>query len=158
MKLSLLFIPFFIFLQTDSCGDDTVDDGGSINENFVEFLGVRNEAAGGCNIQSMGNPQVCTYVGSYNNAGQGYTISISHTGDCRTATFNLRDNLNSPSNAQLFLQITENGVAIETYLGNSGTVNLGDFGSSSSMEFEGTVISSSTGEEETISGFMECVL
>ena len=123
MKLSLLFIPFFIFLQTDSCGDDTVDDGGSINENFVEFLGVRNEAAGGCNIQSMGNPQVCTYVGSYNNAGQGYTISISHTGDCRTAT-----------------------------------VNLGDFGSSSSMEFEGTVISSSTGEEETISGFMECVL
>lgn len=157
MKLKLfIMLPLFIILQGGGCSSD--DDSGSINDNFVTFLGVTNEASGGCNIETTTGDFFCSYTGGYLNDGLSYTISVSHTGLCSTSTYNLRDNLDSPSNALFFIQIASNGVATDTYIGHSGSIDLGDFGVSSSMDFSGTVIHTQTGEEETISGFMECPL
>jgi len=157
MKFSIAFIFLAIFLQTGSCDDDSNDVGGSINENFVEFLGVRNEASGGCNEESIGSSEsTCVYAGAYTNEGLGYAIAVSHEGLCRSATFNLRDNFDQSNNAFFVLQITEDGVAIETFLGFSGIVEVTDTGNISSLRFNGTVVSTLTGEEETIEGFLEC--
>jgi len=160
MKLSLFFIPFFIFLQTNGCSeDDSVTPDTTINENFIEFLGVRNVAAGGCNEESTsGTESICVYGGGYTNAGLTYAIAVSHQGLCRSATFNLRDNFDESGNSFFIIQVAENGVAIENYFGNTGTVRVTDTGNITSIEFSGTVVSSSTGIEETISGFMECGL
>ena len=157
MKLILLFtLPLILFMQAGSCGDDTSDDG-FINDTFVTFLGTTNDANGGCNIESMsGTQSSCTYAGSYNLDGQGYAISVSHTGICRSATFQLRDNINQPSNALFIVQITEDGVAVETFTGFSGTVDLVDAGTITSMAFNGTVLNTETGDEQAISGYMEC--
>jgi len=156
MKLSVLLIPLFVFLQTGSCDDDSMDNI-TINENFVEFLGVRNEASGGCNEESIGSSEsTCVYAGAYSNGGLGYAIAVSHQGLCRSATFNIRDNFDQSSNAFFVVQITEDGVAIETFLGFSGIVEVTDTGNISSLDFNGTVVSTLTGEEETIRGFLEC--
>ena len=160
MKLAIFLLPLLFFLQTGGCGDDdSVDDGGSINENFIEFLGTRNVASGGCN---QGNPTssnpTCAYGGGYSLDGLCYAIALSHTGFCRTASFNLRDNINQASNAFFIIQIAENGVATETFLGSTGWVDVFDSGTVTGFEFSGTVISTLTGEEETISGYMECPL
>ena len=147
-----------MFMQAGSCGDDdSQDDGGSINENYVEFLGSRNDANGGCNVESItATESTCVYSGGYSRDGLSYTIVVSHTGLCRSATFGLRDNFDQPSNAFFVIQVAENGVATETYLGFSGSVNVTDTGNVTSMSFEGVVVSNSTGKEETIKGFLEC--
>lgn len=153
-------IPLFIVLQGGGCESD--DDGGSTDgtiNNFITFLGVTNNANGGCNIQSDDGLDIsCTYTGFYQLNGLSYTIAISHEGVCRTGTFNLRDDLDQPSNAYFILQVASDGVAIDTFLGFSGTVDLVDSGISSSMSFDGTVVNTETGEEEAISGFIQCPL
>jgi len=159
MKVWIFLISLLVLLQMDSCGeDDSLDDGGSINENFVEFLGERNDANGGCNVESTTGDFSCTYSGAYTDDGLGYAIAVTHEGLCRTATFNLRDNIDQSSNAFFILQVTENGVAIDTYLGSSGTIMVTDTGVVTSLEFSGTVVNTVTGEEEEIEGFMECPL
>lgn len=156
MKFSIFLLPLLFFLQAGSCGDDTEDDTSS-NLNFVVFLGETNEANGGCNVSSNpGSDPSCVYAGSYTSGGLGYAIAISHTGFCRTASFNLRDNLDQPSNAFFVIQETENGVGIETYVGTSGSISLVDDGIIRSMSFSGTVTSLETGSTETIEGFIEC--
>ncbi len=158
MKLSLFFIPLFLFLQSNGCSeDDSVTPEGTINENFIEFLGVRNEASGGCNQESTsGTEFICVYGGGYLNGGLSYTIAVSHLGLCRTASFNLRDDVDQAGNSFFIIQVAEDGVAIENYYGTTGTVNVTDSGNLTSIEFSGTVTSTLTGIEETISGFMEC--
>ncbi len=159
MKLAIFFLPLLFFLQTGGCEGDDSDDLGSINENFIEFLGTRNVAVGGCN---QGGPTssdpTCVYTGGYSLGGLSYTVAVSHTGFCRSASFNLRDNLDSDSNAFFIIQIAESGVATETFLGSTGWVEVFDAGTITGFEFNGTVISLLTGEEEDISGFMECPL
>ncbi len=156
MKLLHLFIliPVFLILQDSSCSSD--DDGGSINNNFITFLGTTNEASGGCNVQSQGLEIRCTYSGFYTLSGLSYTIGVTHNGPCTIGTFNLTDNLNSESNAFFILQVAEDGVAIETYYGISGSIELNDYGTGSNMEFSGTVYNTSTLDEFDISGFIEC--
>lgn len=156
MKLKfLVLVPLLIVLQGGACSSD--DDGGSINDNYVTFLGITNEATGGCNVESQGGLDIiCVYSGFYQLDGLSYGIGISHSGVCRTGTFNLRDDLDQPSDAFFVLQITDNGVVIDTYVGSSGTVDLSDSGTSTSMRFIGTVTNLETGEEEAIDGFMEC--
>jgi hypothetical protein len=157
MKLAIFMIPVFLFLQSSGCSDDSSDDGGSINENFVEFAGVRYEASGGCNVESInGQDASCVYAGAFRSGGLGYAIAISHEGFCRSATFNLRDNLDQPSHAYFVMQITEDGVAIETFLGTSGTIDLTDSGNVSSIDFAGTITSVETGMTESIEGYLEC--
>ena len=150
MKIKLLLmIPLFIFLQGGGCSsdDDGANDGTA--DNYITFLGVTNDANGGCNIQSDDGLDIsCTYTAFYQLDGLSYTIAISHEGECRTGTFNLRDDLDQPSNAYFILQIAEDGVPIETYLGFSGTVNLVDTGISSSVSFDGTVVNIDSGIEE----------
>lgn len=161
MKYLMYIFSFLLLLQADSCGDDdSIDDGGgeTLSENFVEFLGVRSEASGGCNIENTMGEFSCTYAGAYTDSGLGYSIAVTHTGLCRTATFNLRNNLDQESNAAFIIQVTSNGVAVDTYLGSTGTVNVTDSGITSSLGFNGTVINTTTGEEETIVGFIECPL
>ncbi|MEP0262536.1 hypothetical protein [Dokdonia sp.] len=159
MKTWIAIISFFILLQTDSCSsDDSSDDGGFINENFVEFLGVRSDANGGCNIETTTGNFSCTYAGAFTSGGLNYAIAVTHEGLCRTASFNLRDNLDQPSNAVFILQATSDGVAVETYFGNTGTINVTDSGTVTSLRFNGTVINTATGDEETIEGFVECIL
>lgn len=158
MKIKLLLmIPLFIILQGGGCSND--DDGGSdgtIN-NYINFLGTTNDGNGGCNIQSDDGLDIsCTYSAFYQRDGLSYTIAVSHEGICRTGTFNMRDNLDQPSNAYFFLQVASDGVGIENYFGFSGTVELIDTGISSSIRFNGTVISSLSGEEEAIEGFVQC--
>ena len=160
MKLKLLLIiPLSILLQ-GGCSSD--DDGGSTDgtsDNFITFLGTTNDANGGCNIQSEDGLDVsCTYSAGYQFDGLSYTIAVSHEGICRTGTFNMRDNRDQPSNAYFFLQVASEGVGIENYFGFSGTVDLVDTGVSSNMRFSGTVVSSLTGEEEAIEGFVQCPL
>ncbi len=155
----LLMIPLFIVLQGGGCSDD--DDGTTdgTSNNFITFLGVTNDASGGCNVQSdTGLDISCSYSGFYQLDGLSYTVTITHEGVCTTGTFNLRDNLDQPSHAYFILQVASNGVAVDTYLGFSGTVDLVDSGISSSMSFEGTVVHTVTGEEEAISGFIQCPL
>jgi len=152
-------IPLYFFLQGGGCSSD--DDGGNdgTNDNFITFLGVTNDANGGCNIQSDDGLDIsCTYSAGYQFDGLSYTIAVSHEGICRTGTFNMRDNLDQPSNAYFFLQVASDGVGIENYFGFSGTVDLVDTGSSSNMRFSGTVVSSLSGEEEAIEGFLQCPL
>ena len=160
MKIKLLLmIPVFIFLQGGGCSDD--DDSGTdgTNNNYITFLGVTNDANGGCNIQSDDGLDIsCTYSAGYQLDGLSYTIAVSHEDLCRTGTFNMRDNLDQPSNAYFFLQVASDGVGIENYFGFSGTVELVDTGISSNMRFNGTVINSSTGVEELIEGFVQCPL
>jgi len=159
MKLNLLILlPLFIVLQGGGCSsDDDASDGA--NDNFINFLDTTNTGNGGCNIQSDDGLDVsCTYSAFYQRDGLSYTIAITHEGECRTATFNLRDNLDQPSNAYFVLQVASNGVAIDTYLGFSGTVDLVDTGTSSSVSFDGVVINTTTGEEEAIEGFVQCPL
>lgn len=158
MKLSIFLIPLLFFLQTGGCGgDDTSDDGGFVNENFIEFLGARNEASGGCN---QGNPTssnpTCVYGGGYQAGGLSYTIAVTHTGFCRNATFNLRDNLDQASNAFFIMQIADNGVAMENFFGSTGSVEVFDSGTITGLSFSGTVVSQTDGSVETISGYMEC--
>lgn len=157
MKNYLFAIPFFLFLQTGSCDDDTTESNPS-RDNFITFLDATNQAFGGCNVETATGDFFCTYTGGYMSGGLSYTVSISHSGLCRTATFNLSDNLDNPSDALVFMQISSSGVATETYIGSSGTVNLSDSGINSSMEFSGTVTNTETGEIEEISGYMECGL
>ena len=160
MKIKLLLmIPLFIILQGGGCSND--DDNGTdgTNNNFITFLGTTNDGNGGCNIQSDDGTYVsCTYSAFYQRDGLSYTIAINHEGVCRTGTFNLRDNLDQPSNVYFIMQVASNGVAIDTYLGFSGSVNLSDTGVSSSVRFEGTVVNISTGDEEEIEGFVQCPL
>ncbi|WP_299222871.1 hypothetical protein [uncultured Psychroserpens sp.] len=159
MKIKLLLMmPLFIFLQGGGCSDD--DDGSdNTNANFINFLDTTNDGNGGCNIQSDDGLDIsCTYSAFYQRDGLSYTIAISHEGVCRSGTFNLRDNLDQPSNVYFILQVASNGVAVDTYLGFSGTVNLTDTGTSSSIRFNGTVINTDTGEEEPIEGFVQCPL
>ncbi|WP_299364977.1 hypothetical protein [Winogradskyella sp.] len=158
MKLKLLvLIPLLIVLQGGGCSSDDDDGGGSINDNFVTFLGETTEATGGCNVESQGGLDItCVYSGFYQLDGLTYGIAVSHEGTCRSATFNLRDELNDSSDAFLVLQITDNGVVVETYVSISGSVDLVDAGTVSSMRFEGTMRNLATDEEETIEGFIEC--
>lgn len=159
MKMNLLLmIPLFIILQGGGCSSD--DDGSDgTSDNFINFLGTTNDGNGGCNIQSDDGLDIsCTYSAFYQRDGLSYTIAISHEGECRTGTFNLRDNLDQPSNAYFVLQVASNGVAIDTYLGFSGTVNLTDTGANSSVRFDGTVVNISSGEEKAIEGFVSCPL
>lgn len=159
MKIKLLLmIPLFIFLQGGGCSsdDDTIPNDGT-SDNFITFLGITNDANGGCNIQSDDGLDIsCTYSAFYQLDGLSYTIAVSHEGECRTGTFNLRDDLDQPSNAYFILQVASDGVAIDTYLGFSGTVDLVDTGISSSVSFEGTVVNTETGVEEAIVGFIQC--
>lgn len=157
MKIKLLLmIPLFVFLQGGGCSSDDDSSDGTV-DNYITFLGVTNDANGGCNIQSDDGLDIsCTYSAYYQLDGLSYTIAISHEGECRTGTFNLRDNLDQPSNVYFILQVAENGVATATYLGFSGTVNLVDTGISSSVSFDGTVINNITGDEEAIVGFVQC--
>jgi len=157
MKLSLFVLPLFFVLQTGSCDDDSSDTEVPVNDNYIEFLGARNVASGGCNQEAVsGTETICVYTGGYSAGGLGYTVSVSHLGLCRSATFNMRDNLDQVSNGLFILQITENGVGIENYFGSTGTINVTDTGTGSSISFNGTIISTTTGEEQTITGFMEC--
>ncbi|WP_298904376.1 hypothetical protein [uncultured Psychroserpens sp.] len=156
MKIKLLMLlPLFILLQVGGCSDDdSADDTGN---NFINFLGTTNDGNGGCNVQSDDGLDVsCTYTAFYQRDGLSYTIAVTHNGECRTATFNMRDNLDQPSHAYFLLQVASNGVAIDNYLGFSGTVDLVDTGVSSSIRFNGTVVNTVTGEEEAIEGFVQC--
>lgn len=160
MKTWIVITSLFMLLQTDSCSsDDSQDDGGSINENFVEFLDVRSDANGGCNVEtSSGGSFSCTYVGSFVNNGLSYTISVTHSGVCRTATFNMRNNIDQPGNALVLLQGAENGQVVSAYFGSTGSIQLTDSGTITTIDFNGIVINNETGEEEDIIGFMECIL
>lgn len=156
MKLKLLVLmPLLIVLQGGGCSSD--DDGGSINDNYVTFQGETTEATGGCNVESQGGLDIsCVYSGFYQFDGLTYGIAVSHEGFCTTATFNLNDELGDPNDAFLVLQITDNGVVVETFVSVSGTVSLVDAGTVTSMRFEGTMMNLQTGEQESIEGFMEC--
>ena len=156
MKLSLFILPLFFMLQLDTCSSDDSSDG-PVNNSFITFSGETNEAFGGCNVQSQNNPIFCTYVGSTTLAnGNTIGISFSHSGICRTATFNFSDVLDD-GDAVVIVQIATDGVVTDTYIGLSGIVDLGDFGATSNMDFSGDVIHSETGEIESISGFIECL-
>ncbi|WP_299523280.1 hypothetical protein [Winogradskyella sp.] len=157
MKLKLLvLIPLLIVLQGGGCSSDD-DGGGSINDSYVTFLGETTEATGGCNVESQGGLEtICVYSGFYQLDGLTYGIAVSHEGFCISATFNLRDELNESSDAFLVLQITDNGVVVETYVSISGSVDLVDAGTATSMRFEGTMRNLQTGEEEPIEGYIEC--
>nr|WP_321234470.1 hypothetical protein [uncultured Psychroserpens sp.] len=159
MKIKLLILlPLFIFLQGGGCSSDD-DSSDGTNDNFINFLGTTNDGNGGCNIQSDDGLDVsCVYTAFYQRDGLSYTIAVTHTGECRTATFNMRDNLDQPSHAFFLLQVASNGVAIDNYLGFSGTVDVVDSGISSSIRFDGTVVNTVTGEEEAIEGFVQCAL
>lgn len=159
MKFSLFILPLFIFLQIGSCGeDDTSTDIGSINDSFITFLGETNEAFGGCNVQSQNNPIFCTYNAHTTLAnGDTVAISISHSGVCRTATFNLSDNIDNDGDALVFVQIATNTVVTDTYIGNTGIVELGDFGLNSSMELVGDVRHTETGSILSIVAYIECL-
>ncbi|MEY8849762.1 hypothetical protein AB9K26_13165 [Psychroserpens sp. XS_ASV72] len=159
MKIKLLvLIPLAIFLQ-GGCSDD--DDGGSdgTNNNYITFQGVTNDGNGGCNVQSdTGLDISCVYSVFYQLDGLSYGIAISHDGVCRSGTFNLSDGIDQSSDAFFVLQITSDGVPVETFVGSSGTVDLVDSGVSSSASFDGTVISLDTGVTESISGYVKCPL
>ncbi|MEO1030692.1 MAG: hypothetical protein AAFX55_04770 [Bacteroidota bacterium] len=157
MKLKLLvLLPLFIVLQGGGCSSDD-DDGGSINDSFVTFLGETTEATGGCNVESQGGlDTTCVYSGFYQLDGLTYGIAISHEGFCTSATFNLNDELDDSSDAFLVLQITDNGVVVETYVSTSGSADLVDAGTVTSMRFEGTMRNLETGAEEAIEGYIEC--
>lgn len=158
MKIKLLILlPLFIFLQGGGCSSDDENGTDGTNDNFINFSDTANDGNGGCNIQSDDGLDIsCTYSAFYQRDGLSYTIAVTHNGECRTATFNMRDNLDQPSNAYFILQIASNGVAIDNYLGFSGTVNLVDTGISSSIRFDGTVVNTVTGVEEAIEGFVQC--
>ena len=152
-------LPLFIILQGGGCSND--DDGGSdgTNNNFVTFQGVTNNANGGCNVQSDDGLDIfCVYSAFYQLDGLSYNIAISHEGVCRSATFNLVNDYDQPSNASFVLQIASEGVPVETFVGSSGTINLVDSGVSSSISFDGTIVSLNTGTSETISGYVKCPL
>ncbi len=161
MKLKLLLlIPMLIFLQGGACSSD--DDGGSDDNNptnFIRFQGITNEGNGGCNVQADEGLDIsCVYSLFYQLDGLSYAIAISHEGVCRSATFNLTDSLDQPSDAFFVLQITSEGVPVETFVGLSGSIDLVDTGVSSSATFEGTIVSLDTGVAEDISGFVKCPL
>lgn len=159
MKTYLFALPLVLFLQTGSCDDDSGDSGMSDSENFVTFLGETNDPFGGCNVESTSNDEFfCVYNGGYNADGVGYSIAVSHTGLCRTATFNMSNDTQAGGDALFVVQLTVEGIVTDTYVGNSGTVNVSDSGLNSSIEFEGTVINLETGVEEAISGYIACGL
>jgi len=159
MKSLIFMFPLIMFLQTGSCSDDTTtDDGGPLNDNYVSFLGETNEASGGCNVESSTGDFFCTYAGGYTSSGESYTISISHMGLCRTASFAMRNNADEAGNALFILSIASSGVSTATYTGFSGTVNVTDSGTQTSMQFNGTVINVATGDEEAIEGYIACGL
>lgn len=159
MKTYLFALPLLLFMQTGSCDDDSDTTSDDSSSNFVTFLGETNDAFGGCNVESTDDDLfICVYNGGYNANGQGFTIAVSHTGLCRTASFTLDSEATNDGEAQFIIQISESGVAVETFVGVSGTVNVSDSGVNSSIEFNGTVVSLTSGEEETISGFIECGL
>lgn len=160
MKSYIFLFPLFFFLQTGSCSDDSDGDtGGPLTDNYVSFLGETNEASGGCNVESTSDAEFfCTYAGGYTSGGESYTISISHRGVCRTASFAMSDNANEAGRAQFILSIATSGVSTATYWGTSGTINVTDTGVQSSMEFNGTVLNVATGDEEVIEGFIACGL
>ena len=156
MKSYLFMLPLALFLQTGSCDDDS-DGGDNTPSNFVTFQGETNSAFGGCNVESTSNDEfICVYNGGYNADGLGYGIAVSHLGLCRTATFNMSNEPTDSGEALFVLQITADGVVMETFVGSSGTVNVFDGGLSSSIEFDGTLVSLDTGATETISGFIAC--
>lgn len=159
MKSYIFMLPLLLFLQTGSCDDDEGTTTNNTPDNFVTFQGVTNDAFGGCNVDSdTAGEFICVYNGGYNLDGQGYGIAVSHTGVCRTATFNMSNDTEEDGDALFVLQITESGVVVETFVGASGTVNVFDSGINSSVEFDGTVVSLNTGLTETISGYIECGL
>ncbi len=160
MKSYIFLFPLFMLLQTGFCSDDSSgDDGGPLNDNFVSFLGEINEASGGCNVESTSDAEFfCTYAGGYTSGGESFTISISHRGVCRTATFALRDSANEAGSALFILSIATSGVSTATYYGLTGTINVTDTGVQSSIEFNGTVLNVATGDEEVIEGFIACGL
>ena len=160
MKTYLFALPLLLFLQTGSCDDD---EGGTTTDttpdNFVTFQGETLEAFGGCNVESTDDDLfICVYSGGFRANGLGYAIGVSHLGLCRTATFNISDEPTDSGDASFVIQASMDGVAVESFIGVSGTVNVFDSGASSSIEFEGTVVSLESGEEETIAGFIACEL
>ncbi|NRA91985.1 MAG: hypothetical protein HRU26_04765 [Psychroserpens sp.] len=161
MKIKLLLmIPLMIFLQGGACSsddDDGSDDG--TNNNFILFQDVSSIPTGGCNIQSdAGLETLCNYLANYQIDGLNYGIAISHEGFCRTGTFNLGNDFQGEGNTSFILQITDQGIPVETFVGVSGTVDLSDSGASSSMSFEGIIVSLDTGVQESIEGFVHCPL
>ncbi|MEM1002321.1 MAG: hypothetical protein AAGH46_06715 [Bacteroidota bacterium] len=160
MKFKLIFLlPLIFFLQVGGCSDDEDENNDGNIESFVTFQGETNTAVGGCNVQSdAGLDILCNYLANYQLNGLNYGIAISNDGICRTATFNLSNDFEGDGNALFVLQITDNGIPLETFVGVSGTIDLVDSGVSSSMRFQGTIISLDTGVEETIEGFVQCPL
>jgi hypothetical protein len=152
MKLKLFLIPFIIFLQVGGCEDD--DSSSSSSGSTVTFMGETVSAQGGCNTQSTsGGFITCSYVGGFTVDGVSYGVSVSHTDVCRTATFNMTDNTND-GNALFFISTSNSGGGFFT--GATGTVNVEDSGTNSSIRFDGTVTSSETGSSLAISGFIGC--
>lgn len=161
MKIKfLLMIPLFIIMQVDGCDtDDEVNTNDGTENNFVTFQGTTNDPIGGCNIQSDAGLDIsCNYLANYQLDGLNYGIAITNNGVCRTATFNMSNNFEETGDALFVLQITDNGVPIESFVGVSGTIDLVDSGANSSMSFEGSVISLNTGITEPIEGFIKCPL
>jgi len=156
----LLMVPLFIIMQVDGCSsDDEGDVNDGTQDNYVNFQGTVNDPTGGCNVQSeTGTDLLCNYLANYQLDGLNYGIAITHSGVCRSATFNMSNDFEEGGDALFVLQITDQGIPVETFVGSSGTVDLVDSGSNSSMSFNGTVVSLDTGVEEPIEGFIQCPL
>jgi len=155
----LLLIPFFIILQVDGCSDDEDDTNSGTPDSYVMFQGETNDATGGCNQQvDTGLGVTCNYLGSYQLDGLTYGFGVTNMGFCSSGTYEMSNNFEEDGEASFFIQITADGVPVETFVGSSGSIDLVDSGANSSMSFNGTVVSLDTGVEEPIDGFVQCQL
>ena len=163
-KLCLMFSVIFLMAFTCDDDDDSGNDDGS--NNFIEYLGTRyegNSVVGGCNVEDLQSEIIsCSYVGGFFGESFNYTVSIYHLGGCSTGTFNMLGyedldiNDFASGDAAFTMAVTEDTVTVELFEGISGTIELIDAGTSTSMRFSGEIQSLSTGAINEIEGYIQC--